>query len=70
METEVQREIEFDGTNWYIKILGKKIGPPRTKVEATDILKWFNEGGLQDTLNVAADIIEKAFKEEEARKNG
>ena len=70
METEVRREIEFDGTNWYVKILGKKVGPPRTKTEAKDVLKWFNEGGLQDMLNVVTDIIEKAFKEEEARNNG
>lgn len=65
LETEVKREIRFDGTNWYVYVLNKKVGPPRTKVEATDHLKWLNDGGLQDLLNVMVDIIDKAFKEKE-----
>lgn len=69
METEVHREIKFDGTNWHVYILGKKVGPNCTKVEATDKLKWLNDGALQDLMDVMCDIVEKAFREEDERKN-
>ena len=67
LETEVERKIQFDGTNWHIWVLNKKIGPPRTKTEAASHLKWLNEGALQAMLDVVADIIEKAFDEKEQR---
>ena len=65
LETEVDRKIQFDGSNWHVWVLNKKIGPPRTKTEAASHLKWLNDGALQDLLDVVTDIIEKAFTEKE-----
>jgi hypothetical protein len=69
LETEVSRGIEFDGTNWYVKVLGKKVGSGMNKDHADIVLWWINAGGLQGLLDVVTDIIEKAFDEKE-RKNG
>ena len=65
LETEVERGIEFDGTDWYVKILGKKVGSGMTKDHADVVLWWINADGLQDLIRVVADIIEKAFTEKE-----
>jgi hypothetical protein len=64
METEVILGREFDGSNWYLTICGHKLGPPRTKTECEDVLKWFDEGGLQGVIDVFEVILDKAFKEE------
>ena len=67
LETDVERSIVHDGTRYYIEILGRQVGPKmRTQEAATDILNWINANGLQDMIHVVADIIEKAFAEEEA----
>ena len=69
LETEIDRKIQFDGTNWHVWVYNKKIGPPITKAEAANHLKWLNDGAHQDLININCDIIEKAFDERE-RANG
>jgi len=70
METDVELDVKFDGTNWYMNILGKSGGPHMTKDTADVILWWFHAGGLQWMNDVYCDIIEQAFSEKEIRQNG
>ena len=69
LETDVYRGIQFDGINWYMKILDKVGGPPLDKETAEKYLEWWNAGGLQFTLDRFCDIVDKAFDEKE-RANG
>ena len=65
MEAEVSTGKEFDGTNWYVTIDGKQLGPGITKVEADDILRWLRGGTLQQWVDIYSNIVERAFKDKE-----
>jgi hypothetical protein len=65
MQTEVIWSKEFDGTHWHVTLCGHKIGPPCTKVECDDHLKWFMNGGTQGFIDVLEIILDKWFKEKE-----
>ena len=69
LETDVYRGIQFDGTSWHMKLLNKVGGPPLDKETAEKFLEWWNDGGLQFTLDGFCDIVDKAFDEKE-RANG
>ena len=68
LETDVEYNTEFDGTAWHMSLLDKPGGPGMTADQAGVVLWWFSNGGLQFTMNVLCDVVEKAFKELE--KNG
>ena len=65
MEAEVSTGKEFDGTNWYVTIDGKQLGPGLTKAEADDILRWLRGGTLQQWVDIYSNIVERAFKDKE-----
>jgi hypothetical protein len=69
MEVEVNTGREFDGTNWYVTIDGTKLGPPLTKVEADDKLKWLRGKTLQQWVDIYSAMIERGFAERE-KENG
>ena len=63
METSVQYDMEFDGTNWHVTVEGKAGGPPMTKTECGDIIRWLGNGGGQFMMDRLCDLIDKAFNE-------
>ena len=65
LETNVPRRIMFDGHNYYMEILGKRVGPKRSKAFITNVSEWLNAGGMQDMMDVMGSVIDKAFKESE-----
>jgi hypothetical protein len=65
LNTNVPRRIMFDGHNYYMEILGKRVGPKRSKAFITNVSEWLNAGGMQDIMDVMSDVIDKAFKESE-----
>ena len=66
LETSVNYETKFDGSDWHLNILGEDIGPGMTAKQAGVVLWWFSNSGLQCIMNMLCKIIEKAFREREA----
>ena len=69
LETDVDFKTEFDGSDWHLNLDGTPGGPGMDAETAGKVLWWFSNGGLQYTMDIQCKIIDKAFKEREA-KNG
>ena len=70
LQTDVERDIEFDGSAWHLVVLGKTFDLDMDATQAGTVLWFLNNEGLQFLVGeIAPDIIEKAFDEQE-RRNG
>ena len=68
METEIDHSIRKEDGLWYVIILDRRVGRGTRDEHVAEALNRWVGSALQDITDVFADILEKAWKEQEAGK--
>ena len=63
VQTNIETDVREDGGLFYVYILDRRIGRGSHSREASEALQRWVVSGLQDFVDVFADILDKAFKE-------
>jgi hypothetical protein len=68
METEIDHDVREEGGLWYVFILDRRVGRGAVDKHAAEALNRWVGTAMQDIVDVFADVLDKAWKEQEAGK--
>jgi hypothetical protein len=68
METEVDHDVRKEDKLWYVFVMDRRVGRGTRDKHAAEALDRWVGTALQDLVDVAADALEAAWKEQEAGK--
>ena len=68
LETQIEHDVRKEDGLWYVFILDRRVGRGSRDKHAAEALNRWVGTALQDMMDVFADILDRAWSEQEANK--